>query len=238
MATFILVHGACHGGWCWERIVPLLEAQGHRVLAPDLPGMGEDKTPLETITSDLWTQFVVGLITGEPEPVVLVGHSRGGMQITAAAQAVPDRVRGLVYLAAFVPLDGQNNIDLAMAYCSAEMLGAAGSMTAEGSGFPADVAKAVFYNTTEQAWAERAISKLCAEPMTVAMTPAHVTPERFGTVRKAYIECVEDHALPIASQRKMQAHARFDTVVTLPTDHSPFYSAPDQLAEALARGAL
>jgi hypothetical protein len=69
------------------------------------------------------------------------------------------------------------------------------------------------------------------------MSPVHLTPARFGTVRKAYIECLEDRAIPIANQRKMQAHAAFDAVLQLPTDHSPFYSAPDLLVERLVRAA-
>ena len=236
MTTFVLVHGACHGGWCWERVAPLLEAKGHRVLAPDLPGMGEDRTPLESITAESWTQFLVDLIQAQAEPVALVGHSRGGMQITAAAEAAPERVRRLVYLAAFAPKDGQTNIELAMAQCSQELMSGS-AQGAEGAGFPADLAKAVFYNTTEDVWAARAVSKLCAEPMAVAMTPAHVTAERFGKVKKTYIECLEDRAIPIVGQRAMQSHADFDAVVSMPTDHSPFYSAPERLAEALARTA-
>jgi len=70
MTTFILIHGAWHGGWCWERIVPLLEQQGHRVLAPDLPGMGNDSTPLATITLDYWAQFVADLVRQTPRVAV------------------------------------------------------------------------------------------------------------------------------------------------------------------------
>jgi pimeloyl-ACP methyl ester carboxylesterase len=236
MATFLLVHGACHGGWCWERVTPLLAAQGHRVLAPDLPGMGEDKTPLEAVTAELWTQFLVDVITGESEPVVLVGHSRGGMQISAAAEALPDRIRKLVYLAAFVPVDGKTNLDLAMRFCSADLLSAAAqAQSGDRTGFPADLAKIVFYNTTDDAWASRAAGKLCAEPPAVMMSPARLSMERFGKVGKVYIECLQDNALPVAGQRTMQAHTNFGTVLQLPTDHSPFYSAPDRLAEALAR---
>ena len=238
MTTFLLVHGACHGGWCWERVVPLLEMQGHRVLAPDLPGMGEDKTPLAAVTTDLWTQHLVDLIGGEFEPVVLVGHSRGGMQISAVAEAVPNRLRRLVYLAAFVPLDGQTNLELVMSFCSSELMSAAGRLQeAEATGLPAGVAKAIFYNTTEDAWAERAASMLCAEPITVMTTPAHLTAERFGKVSKTYIECLADHALPLEGQRKMQAHAQFERVMQLATDHSPFYSAPEKLAWALMQAA-
>ena len=107
MATFILIHGAWHGGWCWERVVPLLEAQGHRVLAPDLPGMGNDHAPLNTITLDTWARFVADLIRQQNEKVILVGHSRGGVVISQAAEYVPKHIQGLIYLAAFLIPKGE-----------------------------------------------------------------------------------------------------------------------------------
>jgi pimeloyl-ACP methyl ester carboxylesterase len=234
MGTFILIHGACHGGWCWERVVPLLEAKGHRALAPDLPGMGQDKTPLETVTADLWNTFLADLIKAQAEPVVLVGHSRGGMQVTAAAEAVPDRIKRLVYLSAFVPKDGQANMELAVAHCSQALMAAGAQMRNHaGPGFPPEAARSLFYNTTEESWTDRALSKQCAEPPGPSMVPAHVTPERYGKVRKTYIECLEDQAITIEGQRRMQTHANFESVVSMATDHSPFYCAPDKLAEVL-----
>jgi pimeloyl-ACP methyl ester carboxylesterase len=236
MAVFVLVHGASHGGWCWERVVPLLEAQGHRVHAPDLPGMGSDRTPHEELTPESWTGFLVDLMRSIAEPVILVGHSRGGMQISAAAEAAPELVRRLIYLAAFVPQDGQNNLALAMEFCSAELLQGAGG-TDEGQGWNADFARSVFYNTTEDKWVARARSMLTPEPMTTLMTPISLSADRFGTVPKAYIECLADRAIPVAGQRKMQQHAVFDRIIPLPTDHSSFYSAPELLARALCEAA-
>jgi pimeloyl-ACP methyl ester carboxylesterase len=236
MAVFVLVHGASHGGWCWERVVPLLEARGHRVHAPDLPGMGADRTPHEELTPESWTSFLVDLMRGIAEPVMLVGHSRGGMQISAAAEAAPELVRRLIYLAAFVPRDGQNNLSLAMEFCSAELLqGAAGA--GEGQGWNADFARSVFYNTTEDKWVARARSMLTPEPMTTLMASISLSADRFGAVPKAYIECLEDRAIPVESQRRMQAHAAFDRIFQLPSDHSSFYSAPELLARALCEAA-
>jgi len=236
MAVFVLIHGAAHGGWCWERVAPLLEARGHRVFAPDLPGMGADKTPHGELDAETWTSFLVGLMRSIAEPVILVGHSRGGMQISAAAQAAPELVRRLVYLAAFVPCDGQNNLALAMEFCSAELMqGAAAAMG--GQGWTEGHAESAFYNTTDDEWAARAKSMLGPEPMTTLMVPASLSADRFGSVGKVYIECLEDRAIPLAGQRKMQEHAAFDRIIQLPTDHSSFYSAPELLAEALCEAA-
>jgi len=84
MTTFGLIHGAWHGAWCWERVVPSLERRGARVVAPDLPGMGQDKTPLSGITLAVWARSVADLVEQQSEPAVLVGHSRGGIVISQA----------------------------------------------------------------------------------------------------------------------------------------------------------
>ena len=114
MSTFLLVHGAWHSGRCWERVVPLLEAAGHRVFAPSLTGYG-DKAHLlgPEVGLDTHVDDVVGLITGEDlSDVVLVGHSYAGLVISSAANRIPERVAHLVYLDAMVPEDGESAIDV------------------------------------------------------------------------------------------------------------------------------
>ena len=104
----VLVHGAWHGGWCWDKVRPLLEAAGHRVFAPSLTGLG-DREHLRDPVPSLGTHVadIVNLMEAEElRDVVLVGHSYGGMVITGAADALRDRIRHLVYLDAAVPADG------------------------------------------------------------------------------------------------------------------------------------
>ncbi len=79
MATYVLVHGAFHGAWCWTKLTPELEARGHRAVAFDLPGGGEDKTPIEQVTLDAYVERVVETVAQESERVILVGHSLGGI---------------------------------------------------------------------------------------------------------------------------------------------------------------
>jgi pimeloyl-ACP methyl ester carboxylesterase len=113
MSTFVLVHGAWHGGWCWRRLEPLLRAKGHAVFTPSLTGLG-DRAHLARpdINLDLHVQDVVTLLEMEDlNDIVLVGHSYGGMVVTGVADRVPQRVRELVYLDAFVPENGKCCLD-------------------------------------------------------------------------------------------------------------------------------
>ncbi|MEV0640719.1 alpha/beta hydrolase family protein [Streptomyces sp. NPDC050619] len=114
MSTYLLVHGAWHSGQCWERVVPLLESAGHRVLAPSLTGHG-DKAHLlsREVGLDTHVDDIVGLITEEDlTEVILVGHSYAGLVISSAAHQVPDRIAHLVYLDAMVPQDGESAADV------------------------------------------------------------------------------------------------------------------------------
>jgi len=111
--TFVLIHGAWHGGWAWRRVAPLLRRAGHEVYAPSLTGLG-DRAHLarHDIDLELHIQDVVSLLEMEDlNDVILLGHSYGGMVVTGAADRVPQRVRRLVYLDAFVPENGKCALD-------------------------------------------------------------------------------------------------------------------------------
>jgi pimeloyl-ACP methyl ester carboxylesterase len=108
--TFVLVHGAWHGGWCWRRVVDRLTAKGHYVVAPTLSGVGE-RSHLKPDDIDLTTHIddVVGEVKWKDlDDVVLVGHSYGGMVITGVAEQLHGRIAAIVYLDAFMPGDGQS----------------------------------------------------------------------------------------------------------------------------------
>ncbi|MBV9253581.1 MAG: alpha/beta fold hydrolase, partial [Actinobacteria bacterium] len=114
MATFVLVHGAWHGGWCWRKLTPLLRAAGHEVFTPTLTGLGERShlghpdvglaTHVGDVAQVLWYEDLSN--------VVLVGHSYGGLVIGGVADQAPGRLKHLVYLDAFVPEHGRSMLDL------------------------------------------------------------------------------------------------------------------------------
>ena len=152
MATYVLVHGAWHGGWCWKRVAPLLRAAGHEVYTytPTLTGLGE-RAHLLSRDIDLDTHItdIVNVLAYEElTDVVLVGHSYGGMVIAGVADRVPERVAHLVYLDAFVPRDGQAVHDIFSPEFAAHLQALA---LAEGDGWRIPAPPAASYGVTAAA---------------------------------------------------------------------------------------
>ena len=112
--TFILVHGSWHSAWNWHKVIPILEAQGHRVLALDLPGMGRDKTPVQEVTLEKAVNKIIQAIDGVEGKVILVGHSKNGIMISQAAEYRPDKIEKLVYLAAYLVPNGKTQREYSM----------------------------------------------------------------------------------------------------------------------------
>ena len=122
MTTFVLLHGAFHGAWCWSRVAPILRAHGHLVFTPTQTGVGDRAHLLHAgITLDTFVQDLVAVLeTEELRDAVLVGHSFGGIAITGAADRVPERIRHLIYLDSVIPLDGATPLDLSTPEVAAE----------------------------------------------------------------------------------------------------------------------
>jgi len=234
MAAFVLVHGAWHGGWCWEKLVPLLEANDHTVDPLDLPGHGDDTTPISGMTLESYAQRVAQHVEATSEPAVLVGHSMGGMVITQAAELVPDRVAKLVYVAAFLPGDGQSLVALAsndpdeLVQQNLIVDEAEGSCTVNPTAL-----REAFYAECSEADAASAVSRLKKEAVAALVTPVSITDGRAGRIPRIYVECLRDKAIKITTQRLMHAARPCERIVSIEADHSPFYSRTEELAEHL-----
>src|SRR5207253_6592078 len=113
LATFVLVHGGWHGGWCWRKLTPLLRAAGHEVYTPTLTGLGERAHLLGPgITLETHAQDVLGVLTHEElTDVILVGHSMAGAVIMVVADRAPAPLAHLVYLDASLPRDGESEVE-------------------------------------------------------------------------------------------------------------------------------
>ncbi len=235
MSTFVLVHGAWHGGWCWYKVVALLRQKGHTVIAPDLPGHGRDQTPINEVSMQSYAQRVADVMRTANEPVILVGHSMGGFVISAAAEQQPQTVAKLVYIAAFLLDDGQTFGDAA-ARDSGSTVSSGLVPSADGASLTVAPGrlKEIFYGDCSDQ--DVALAQLTLGPESSAALGAqmHVTAQRWGRIPRVYIECTKDRAVTIASQRAMVQRLPCERVITMHTDHSPFFSAPEQLAQDLS----
>lgn len=234
MATFVLVHGAWHGAWCWQKLTPLLEAEGHRVDAFDLPGHGDDHTAVSGMTLQGNAERIAERVTSAGEPVILVGHSMGGMSVTQAAELVPERIASLVYLTAFLPGDGQSLPELAAG--DPDELVQKNMLVDEAAGTSTVAASALreaFYGECSDEDVAFATSRLVPESLAAMGAPVSITEERAGSVRRVYVECLRDRAITIAKQREMHSRRPCETVLQIDTDHSPFFSRPSALADHL-----
>jgi pimeloyl-ACP methyl ester carboxylesterase len=232
--TYVLVAGAWHGAWCWDKVAPLLEAQGHRVLTPELPATGSDHTDPASITLETWARFVAGVVANEPQAVTLVGHSRGGIVISRTAELIPDRVRRLVYVSAYLlpagmTLAGAARTDTA-SLVPPNMIPAESGMTCT---LRLDVIRQALFGHCSESDYRQALARLAPEPLKPLVTPLKVSAHRFGSVPRAFIECLQDCTVTLAAQRRMQAELPCDPVLTLDSDHSPFLSHPEELAGLL-----
>ena len=233
MATFLLIHGAWHGGWCWEALTPELEARGHAVHATDLPGHGDDPADPAGVTMDDYVARVTARLREMPEPAVLLGHSMGGMPISAAAEAEAERVRALVYLCAFLPRDGESLMAIEGRNPRSTV---PPHIVADEAGGTLSIAprhhRGLFYGDVDEAVMARAQERLTPQPAAPFGAPLALG-EAFAGARKHYVECVRDGAISIELQRDMIAASPGVTVHTMDADHSPFLSHPAALARIL-----
>ena len=232
VSTFVLIPGAWHGAWCWQRVTPRLVAAGHAVRTPELLGMGEDTTPLARVSLAVWADQVADVISREAEPVILVGHSRGGVVISEAAERVPDRIATLIYLAGSLLPDGVAILDYVPQPDpdGPQVL----DVREDGSAMLLDPFMTMsFFNATDEAWVSLARNRLTREPLGVHATPLRLTAERFGRVKRAYIRTTRDNAVTTPMQERMLADLPCDPVFTLNSDHSSFLADPDTLVAHL-----
>ncbi len=236
MASFILIHGSWHGGWCFDDVKACLEAKGHEVLAPDLPGMGGDEAALAAVSLQGWADFAAELCrSARQRPVILAGHSRGGLVISQAAESAPDAIDALVYICAMMLPDGMSRADFKQREEPNPAFDALVSPTASGHGtvISGEHPEAVLAQLLPPETVASAMARLVAEPHGPRSEPLRLTEERFGSIPRTYIECTADRTIPISSQRLMQALVPGARVVRLDADHSPYLSRPTELVAAL-----
>ena len=234
MSRFLFVHGSWHGAWCWDLVAKRLSSAGHMVRAIDLPSHGDDERNPEDVTLAHYSAAVCAEVMDMGGDVILVGHSMGGLVISAASELMPDVISKLVFVAALIPQENDTLLDLTEKHIPVPRLldqavhpeGLVGHINQ-------DIAHELFYTDLSEQTAQGLIAQLSPQPLMPLMTPVQITEENFGALPKLYIECTKDKTIPIGAQRAMLRAAKISDVISLQSAHSPFISMPDQLADIL-----
>lgn len=234
MANFILVHGSWHGAWCWDKLIPLLEDNGNQVIALDLPGHGDNPAPRDKQTFANYVDAVIGVIDQNRENVILVGHSAGSAVISQAAEARPHRIACLVYVSGFMLADGQSIIDVASTDTGNEVLPAA-EFIEDGKAIilmPDRSRTPLYFDCSDEdaKWAAERLVPEATEPVGAVLS---LSKENYGRIPRYYIECLQDRAISIETQRAMISRQPVKRVISMDSGHSPFLSRPEELAKQL-----
>jgi pimeloyl-ACP methyl ester carboxylesterase len=239
-ATFVLVHPAWTGAWCWKKVVPLLRAKGYDVYTPTLTGLGERAHLAHPMIGlETHVQDVVSVLEYEDlSRVILVGHSNGGTLITGVADRVPARVAHLVYVDAFVPADGQATIDLLPPNVQQELKS---RVTAEGHGWLLPSLRPISWDemvrdvwrVTDEADRHWLVARFCPTPFKTFTDPVRRRNPAADKLPRTYIRC-RQHASP-AFDRHAEMARRTEgwRYQELDAAHLPFVTMPRELAALL-----
>jgi pimeloyl-ACP methyl ester carboxylesterase len=235
--TFVLVHGAFAGAYAWDLIVPALESAGHQVITFDLPGHGADLTPPQNVTFDAYVDTVAQHIDNQSEKVILVGHSMGGVVITAVAEKMPEKIAKLVYLSAYLPKNGQNLQELAESDAES-LIGRNLQFTPDYSGgyLPEAITEQVFAGDCSDDIKHLVVeqSKGRLEPLAAFQAKTVITDANFGSVDKYYIETLKDQGVGTSLQKQMVAdNGTVKQVFSIDSGHSPYFAKPAELVAIL-----
>ena len=239
-APFVLVHGAFHDSTVWSRVVERLQLAGQRAIAVDLPGRPRNPLPIDQVTLQAHADQLLARLGSESDSrVVLVGHSFGGVVISAVAEVVPQRINTLVYVAGYLPKSGQSARKLSMddtdsLWNDRNFVMSPDTQTAT---ILREDAIALLGEDLAPADRQRLPDMLVPEPLLPIRTPVILSPERFGTVDKVYIKTLADRTISPALQDRMLARTPVRRVLALDTGHSPYLSQPEELTQMLLAAA-
>jgi pimeloyl-ACP methyl ester carboxylesterase len=238
MANFVLVHGAWHGGWCWQRVTAALQAQGHRVHAVTLTGLGERAHLLSpAITLDTHINDVLNLIEAEElDDVILAVHSYAGMIGTAVADRLSGKIKHLVYVDAVVPKPGESWSSTQSSATQQQRMSAAQATTH--FSFPPPDPEVFGLQADDHAWVKR---RQTPHPGNTYQAPLDFDIARVAAIPRTFVNCTQPALATIEPSRLRVKDAKFwegawlpnSQIVEIPTGHDPMVSEPAALTKIL-----
>lgn len=238
--TYLFVHGAWHGAWCWDKVIPLLQANGHKAMAIDLPGHGHDIDRTSDISLDDYVNAVIKTANDQNGPVILVGHSMAGIVISQAAEILGgQKISALIYLDAFLPRNGESLFSLVEAALKSLTPNSRKPTLVENIIISEDhktnsvnpaMAVQIFCHDCSEEDQQFALARISKEPIAPLATPLRLTDDVYGVIPKYYILCTESKDM---DKTFLSTNVPCKKVYKLASSHSPFFSMPEKLVEIL-----
>ncbi|AKD53705.1 alpha/beta fold hydrolase [Spirosoma radiotolerans] len=239
--NYVLVHGAWQAPYVWDAVKASLINAGNKVTVVELPGHGSDQTVPSTLTLTSYRDKVLDAMSGINGNVILVGHSLGGMIISAVAEQNPSKIEKLVYLAAYLPTSGQSLLSLAGTDAGSALGDSVNHvpiLTQNANG-TLDVLRDQLVNVFIQDGSAQVqnlvLQNYRSEPAIPFTNPVTLTAANFGSVEKVYIKTLQDRVVSPGLQARMIASGNVKTVYQLNTSHSAFLAKPDSVALLLTK---
>jgi pimeloyl-ACP methyl ester carboxylesterase len=238
--TYILVHGAWHGAWCWNKVIPLLQANGNTAIAIDLPGHGTNAGHTLDINLDDYVNAVMTAANDQKGQVILVGHSMAGIVISQTAEKLgSEKVSTLIYLDAFLPKNGESLFGLVEATLkhltpdSRKPALVGNIITSDDhktNSINTEMAADIFYHDCSEEDKKFALARISKEPIVPLATPLRLTDDVYGVIPKYYILCTESRDM---DKTFLSTNMPCVKVYKLASSHSPFFSIPEKLVDIL-----
>lgn len=235
-STYILVHNAWHGSWCFEEVANLLKEAGQKVIVPNLPGRNSTSPDdFKNINLKTYVDFITSLVKQQTSPVTLVGHGTAGVIISQVAENIPDKIEHLIYITALIPDNGQSLFDETKKFkdpgLSTEM--SVNLATNQVTLNKSDKAMECLFGECNEEDAQAAMSRLqetdAYQPL---IAPITITADRFGQIKKTYILGRKDSNITMEDQLKTALKHKCRMII-IDCGHAPFVSAREYLADAL-----
>lgn len=234
MKRYIFIHGGWRSSDCWRKVLPCMEEQGVSATAIDLPGHGKNKADFNEITLESYVDAVVAE-AGKHKEVVLVGHSMGGVVISAVAERIPEKIKKLIFICAIIPKNGRSLVDQTRTFSQE---GIKPYMIFHFEESYIDLKKGqplrdLFMNDCDESDAEKDEKKWGAQPMKPFSDKLHIG-KNFEEIPKLYVKCTLDNCISKEDQHKMALESKCD-IVELKSGHSPYISSPKELSKMILK---
>ncbi|MDW7691641.1 alpha/beta fold hydrolase [Flammeovirgaceae bacterium SG7u.111] len=239
--TYVLIHGAWHPESVWGNVQDKLEEFGHTIIAVQLAGLGNDNTPIGSVNLQTHVDQVIAAINAQPEEVILVGHSYGGVVISQVGESIPQKIKRLVYVSAFMPVSGESLIQLSL-QDTLSVITQNVIVNPPGIYLPDSILIEAFYNYSLnnnnqplQQEINDVLPLLRPQPIQTALDTVSLG-SNYASLPKNYVACPNDQAVTPGLQSFMYSRFPGTSIHTINnSDHSPFVTRPNQLANYLKK---